>query len=188
MKIRLNVATKPQENKRPFVASAALIGVIAVLALVVLAHASWEAWQASRRVRHDIGVAENDIRVNTQKQEELDAYFKTQDAVQVLDRAGFLNSLIGERSFPWTKIFMDLEETLPAGTRVVEISPRLDNGRAEVELKVGAANEVALIQFLKAMESSKVFSGMTVRQEQIAKEPESMDKIEIDLTVWYSTT
>jgi Tfp pilus assembly protein PilN len=188
MKIRLNVSTNPQENKRPFLASAFLTGAVGLVALVVLANASWNAWQSSRRVRHDISVAEDEIRVNSQKQEALRSYFKTEEPEQVLDRAGFLNSLIGERSFPWTKIFMDLEETLPAGTRVVEISPHLDNGRAEVELTVGAANEETLIRFLKAMESSKVFSGLTVKQEQVAKEPESSDKIEIDLTVWYSTT
>jgi len=187
MKIRLNVSTKPQENKRPFLAGAFLIGAAGLVALFVLANASWDAWQSSRRVRHDIGVAENNIRANSQKQGALKAYFETKEVEQVLDRADFLNSLIGERSFPWTKIFMDLEETLPAGTRVVEISPKLENGRAKVELRVGAANEESLIRFLKSMESSKVFSGLTVRQEQVAKDPESPDKIEVDLTVWYST-
>lgn len=188
MKIRLNVSTNPQENKRPFLAGAFLAGAAGLVALGFLANASWNAWQSSRRVRREISVAEDEIRVNSQKQGALKAYFETKEVGQVLDRAGFLNSLIGERSFPWTKIFMDLEETLPAGTRVVEISPRLENGRAEVELTVGAANEEALIRFLKSMESSKVFSGMMVRQEQVAKEPASSDKIEINLTVWYSTT
>ena len=62
-------------------------------------------------------------------------------AKQVIDRSAFLNSLIDERSFPWTKIFMDLEKTLPPGVRVVSISPRLVNGRAEVALEVGVASD-----------------------------------------------
>jgi Tfp pilus assembly protein PilN len=188
MKIRLNVSTNPQENKRPFLAGAVLIGTVGLIALVVLADASWKAWQSSRKVRHDIGVATAQIDVKSEKQARLEAEFKAPAAQQLFDRAQFLNAMIAERSFPWTKIFMDLEETLPAGTRVVEISPRLVNGRAEVELKVGAANEEAMIRFLKAMESSRVFSGTTVQQEKTLDQSASFDKLEVDLTVWYSTT
>jgi len=188
MKTRLNVSTNPQENNRPFLAGAVAIGAVGLVALILLAHVSWNTWQSSRKVRRDISATENEVRENSQKQEALGLYFKTPQAQQLLDRAGFLNSLIGERSFPWTKIFMDLEETLTAGTRVVEISPRLINGRAEVELKVGAVNEEAVIKFLKSMEGSKVFTGLTVEREQVATEPDSPDKAEVDLTVWYSTT
>ena len=91
----------------------------------------------------------------------LHAYFQTDGAQQVLDRAAFLNSLIDERSFPWTKIFMDLEETLPPGVRVVSISPKLVNGRAEVAAGGRLPNPTTgKIQFLEAIEKSKVFSGL----------------------------
>ena len=85
-------------------------------------------------------------------------YFQTPAARQVMDRSAFLNSLIDERSFPWTKIFMDLEKTLPPGVRVVSISPHLVNGRAEVALQVGVASDESEIQFLQAIEKSPVFS------------------------------
>ena len=113
--------------------------------------------------------------------------FASPQAQQVLDRAKFLNSLIGERSFPWTSIFMDLEQTLPPGVRVVSISPRLVNGRAEVSLKVGAETDESKIKFLEVMEKSKVFSGMVVKQEQHADQPGASDQIVLDLTVWYTS-
>jgi len=104
----------------------------------------------------------------------------------VLDRAAFLNSLIGQRSFPWTKIFMDLERTLPPGVRVVKISPKLDNGRAIVELTVGAQSDEGKVKFLEALEKSKVFSDIRVKRDH-REEQAGPDRITVDLTAWYAT-
>jgi Tfp pilus assembly protein PilN len=188
MRLRLNLSTAPRENKRPFIAAAALLGTIGVVALLVLSHAAYKSWRANREIRVEIARLESDIRVNQQKQQALETYFQTPQAQQVLDRSGFLNSLIGQRSFPWTKIFMDLEQTLPPGVRVVTISPRLENGRALVTLTVGASSDEARLKFLEALEKSKVFSKIQVRAEHRPDQALGPDRILLDLSVWYETT
>ncbi len=188
MKLHLNLATAPQPNRRPFLAAAAVAGTVAVLALALLSHAAYRSWQASRQLRADINRWEQEIRAGQQRQQDLQSYFQSPGARQTLDRSAFLNSLIDERSFPWTKIFMDLEQTLPPGVRVVSISPQLINGRAEVTLEVGAVSDESKIQFLQAIEKSKMFSGMVVRDERRAEQLGSADQITLDLTVWYTTT
>ncbi|MGH9714783.1 MAG: hypothetical protein ACRD5M_15930 [Candidatus Acidiferrales bacterium] len=188
MKLHLNLTTAPRENKRPFMAAAALIGTVALLALLVLSHFAYKSWRANREIRVEIARLQNNIRVNEQEQRTLETYFQSPQAQQVLDRAGFLNSLIGQRSFPWTKIFMDLEQTLPAGVRVVTISPRLENGRAQVTLTVGASTDEAKIKFLEALEKSKVFSQIQVKAEHRLEQATGPDKIVLDLSVWYETT
>jgi Tfp pilus assembly protein PilN len=187
MKLPLNLATAPPELKRPFLAAAGLAGSIGLLALALLSWAAFSSWRANREIRADIARLQNQLRADREKQQILEAYFGTDAARQVLDRSAFLNSLIDERSFPWTKIFMDLEQTLPAGVRVVSISPRLQNGRAEVTLEVGAQSDESKIEFLKAMEKSKEFTGMVVKDEQ-RRDTGSEDKITLNLSVWYSTT
>jgi Tfp pilus assembly protein PilN len=187
MKIRLNLSTAPRENKRPFLAGAALIGTIGALALVILGHAAYISWRANRDIRLEIAHWQKEIRADQQKQQALESYFQTPMAHQVLDRAGFLNSLIGQRSFPWTKIFMDLEGTLPPGVRVVNISPHLENGRARVTLTVGASTDDGKIKFLEALEKSKVFSDVEVKSEHRLDQQTQGDKIVLDLTVWYET-
>jgi Tfp pilus assembly protein PilN len=127
------------------------------------------------------------IQASHQRQQSLESYFRSPGAQQVLTRSAFLNSLIDQRSFPWTKIFTDLENTLPPGVRVVSISPHLTNGRAEVTLKVGALTDQGKIQFLQAIEKSTVFSGMVVKDEQRSSQA-GQDPIILNLTVWYSTT
>jgi hypothetical protein len=187
MKLRLNLSTTPIENKRPFAAATAALGAVGVLIFLLMAHAAYTSWRANRELRAEISHWQSEIRANRQKQSALDTYFQTPAAKEVLDRAGFLNSLIGQRSFPWTKIFMDLEKTLPPGVRVIKISPKLDNGRATVELTVGAQTEEGKIQFLQALEKSKVFSDIRVKTDRNEDQPGLPDRITVDLTAWYAT-
>lgn len=163
-----------------------MLGTVAALALVLLSHAAYKSWRGNRDLRQDIARLEREIRTNQQRQQSLESYFQTPQAQQVLDRAGFLNSLIGQRSFPWNKIFTDLEATLPPGVRVVSISPRLDSGRALLTLSVGASTDEAKIKFLEALEHSKTFSGVQVRSER-REQAAGPDKMTVDLTVWYET-
>ena len=151
MKFQLNLATSPQANHRPFLAYSALIGTLGVLALAVLSLVAFKSWRANRELRGEMARSEASIHTDQDRQLALAANFRGQTAQQILDRSAFLNSLIDERSFPWTKIFMDLEETLPPGVRVVSIAPRLVDGRAEVRLEIGAATDEGKIQFLQAI-------------------------------------
>lgn len=187
MKLLLNLSTTPVENKRPFIAGASALGAMGVLTFMLLAHAAYTSWRANRELRAEISHWQSEIHSNRQKQAALDAYFQTPQAREVLDRAGFLNSLIGQRSFPWTKIFIDLEQTLPPGVRVIKISPKLDNGRAIVELTVGAESEEGKIKFLQSLEKSQVFSDIRVKNDHYQEEPGVPDRITLELTAWYST-
>ena len=83
---------------------------------------------------------------------------------------------------------MDLEHTLPPGVRVVSISPRLENGRAQVTLTIGASTDGAKIKFLEALEKSRVFSQVQVKSEHRLEQATGLDKIVLDLSVWYETT
>ena len=184
MKLRLNLSTSPRENKRPFLAGAGLLGTIGILALLLLSHFAYRSWRANRDIRLSIAGLEQQIQADEQRQHALEVHFKTSQAQQVLDRAGFLNSLIGERSFPWTKVFMDLGETLPPGVRVISISPRLDNGRALVKLTVSAMSDDSKVKFLKALENSKDFADIQVQGEH---HQQNSSEILLDLTAWYVT-
>jgi Tfp pilus assembly protein PilN len=192
MKLRLNLSTAPQENRRPFLAAAGVIGTLGIIALAILATASFRQWRANREIRADISRLEDQIRASTDQQADLDQYFHTDQAQKILERSNFLNSLIGERSFPWTKVFADLEETLPAGVRVVNIYPKLVNGQAEVILTIGAANDEQKIRFLEAIEKSKKFSDIHVTSERRTDQPQAgsamQDRIVLDLKAVYATS
>ena len=187
MKVRLNLSTAPQENRRPFLAAAVLIAVIGVIALVLLVWAGFSSWQSNRQVRARMTALQDEIRQSTAEQNQLAAYFRTSGARDIMDRANFLNSLIDERSFPWTDIFESLEKTLPDGVRVVSISPKLVNGRAELTLTVGAVNDQQKVSFLRAMETSKSFSNLEIMSEKHNAQGDPLDQVVLELNVDYET-
>jgi hypothetical protein len=82
---------------------------------------------------------------------------------------------------------MDLEKTLPPGVRVVNISPKLNNGRAQVEITIGAATDDGKIKFLQALEQSKVFSEIEVKGERHSDTGAALDRVVLELSAWYAT-
>jgi len=188
MKLQLNLATSPQPNNRPFVAYSALLGTLGVIALAVLSLGSYRSWRANRDLHTDMARWSDSIEQDQRLQQSLAAEFRGSGDQQILGRSAFLNSLIDERTFPWSKLFSDLEQTLPPGVRVVSISPKLENGRAEITLEVGSLTDEGKIQFLQAIEKSRVFSGLVVKGEQHPNVPTTPDRVVMSLTVWYSTT
>jgi len=194
MKINLNLSTRPLENHRRFVAGAGLLGLVGLVALLVLSQKVYSTWSANRAVRADIARIQREINQSEARQQQFARYFDTPEATQVLDRSAFLNSLIEERSFPWPKIFDDLEQTLPGGVRIVNIAPRLQGGRAQVKLTIAAMDDDSKVKFIRALEASKVFSDVHVRDEKYLEQTQgrggvtiSDDKITVTIDATYST-
>lgn len=161
---------------------------MALVALVFLSRAAIRSRRANLQLRTEVARLESEIHQQRQQQQALENYFRSPQAQQILDRSAFLNSLIDQRAFPWTKIFMDLEQTLPPGVRVVSIAPKLDNGRALVELTIGAATDEGKIKFLETLEKSPVFSGIEVKDEKHQEQVGASDRILLNLRAWYATT
>jgi Tfp pilus assembly protein PilN len=194
MRINLNLSTRPLENHRRFIAGAGLLAFVGLAALLILSQKVYATWSANRAVRADISRIQREINQSEARQQQFARYFDTPDAKQVLDRSGFLNSLIEERSFPWPKIFEDLEQTLPSGVRIVNIAPRLQGGRAQVKLTIAAMDDESKVKFIRALEASKVFSDVHVRDEKYLEQTQgrggvtiSDDKITVTLDATYST-
>jgi Tfp pilus assembly protein PilN len=187
MKVRLNLAASPLENNRRFIAGSGVLGLLALFALVVLSAYAYRNWRDTRQLRLEISGYESRIETLQHRRQELVAFFKNPKSLEVTDHAAFLNSLIEQRSFPWTKLFMDLEQTLPAGVRVVSIAPTMEKGRVRVKLVVGALTDEGKLKFLKALEDSKAFSDIQVRQET-RPQGGSTDRVMLDLEAWYATT
>src|SRR5579884_3919155 len=141
MQVRLNVATQPFESHRRFLAGAAAAGAAGLVALALLSTSVYRSWREDRGERAKVEQYERELQAMQRERGELAVFFDSAKTKTVMDRARFLNSLIDERSFPWTKIFTDLEKVLPAGVRVVSIEPRMEHGVVEVKLVVGAGSD-----------------------------------------------
>jgi type IV pilus assembly protein PilN len=186
MRVRLNVATKPLETHRPFLAGSALLGFFASLVFVLVGWHVYSARKAEaiRRTRTAQNQAELARLLHDRAQ--LEQYFNQPDISKLSDRAAFLNSIIDQSSFNWTQMFMDLEHVLPDGVRVLSIEPELVNGNMQVKLAVATSSDDAKLKFLRTLESSKVFTRLVLLSEREPRQPNEGNESVLDLQVIYS--
>ncbi|HLJ41739.1 MAG TPA: hypothetical protein VKT50_09655 [Candidatus Acidoferrales bacterium] len=166
MKTRFNLASSPLENNRRFIAGAATLGIIALAGSLFLSVHAMRARRTNGAIRADISRLENQIQASQREQGRLRVALKDPKTVEVMNRAQFLNNLIEQRTFPWTRMFADLEQILPPGVRVVSISPQMDKeGHVKVTLVVSAVNDEQKMKFVRSMVASPSFSNVRPTQE-----------------------
>jgi type IV pilus assembly protein PilN len=187
MRVRLNLATKAQVSNRRFLVGAGVVGAIAAIFFLALGWHVYSVRSFDARLRAQTQATNAKIADLQMQREDLERFFAQPENARLHDRAAFLNSLIDERSFNWTQMFMDLERILPGGVRVVSIEPRQVKGRVEVKLVVGASTDEAKLKFLRALEESHQFSGVELDREMMpVKQPGATDQKIIELTAFYS--
>jgi hypothetical protein len=168
MKVRLNLSTKPLETHRRFLGTAGVIGAVAALFFLGL---GWHVYSVRK--------ADETFRVKVA--------MVRQEMAGLEDRSAFLNTLIDQQSLNWTQMFMDLENIMPAGVRLISIEPRHDKGRVEVKLIVGAMNDETKLKFLHALENSHSFSNVELLTEKNSiGGPGSIDRLEVELKAVYA--
>ncbi|MFI5095286.1 MAG: hypothetical protein WCE50_08835 [Candidatus Acidiferrum sp.] len=188
MKVRLNLATKPLETHRKFLAGSGLLGVVAALAFIGLGWHVYLARKANAEMRAKSEGILLQVRELEQQRTSLERFFGLEENAKLHDRAAFINSLIDARSFNWTLMFMDLERVLPAGVHVISIMPTQNKGRVEVKFTIGATSDAAKLKFLEALENSKTFTDIKLVDETVPAQRTTEDQVVVQLTAEYSRT
>jgi hypothetical protein len=166
MKTRLNLATSPLEGDRRFMVGSVTAGVVGVVLMIVLAWYAFSTWRTNTSIQNQVRQLNTDMARLEDQRRQLETYFNQPQTVQRRDLAAFLNSLIAQRAFPWTRIFMDLEKSLPTGARVVSIEPTLAGDHLELRFTVEALGDDAKLQFLRTLENSPEFSDIQLLSER----------------------
>jgi Tfp pilus assembly protein PilN len=153
----LNLARRPFRNER----LPTLVLAVASLALVVLTvgHALLARDLLPGRAR--------DIESEVVATEKEIAALRTESAelrqvaapAQDLGEWAAVKGLVDRRMFSWTGLFAALENALPAGVRLVSVTPQEQGGATELTLvAVGRGSEDAL-ELLQALQSHEDFEG-----------------------------
>jgi type IV pilus assembly protein PilN len=185
MRVRLNLATKPLETHRKFIAGSGLLGFVAAIVFLTLGWHVYQARKANAEMRAKSAGIVKQVAEFEQQRAALERFFNLDENRHLHDRAAFINNLIDARSFNWTLMFMDLEKVLPAGVRVVSIEPKQEKGRIEVKFIIGAVSDEAKLKFLKALEDSKTFTHVELVGEHHPSGGTSTDQIVVELSAEY---
>ena len=189
MRVRLNLATKPLESHRRFLAGAGLSAFVAAVLFVALGWHVYSVRKAATEVRARAEKIREEFARYEEERNELKRFFDQKTIKGLSDRSGFINGIIAVRSFNWTQMFMDLEHILPAGAHIISIEPKQVSGYVELNLTFGAANDEVKLKFLHALETSKQFSEVK-EQNEVPPTPgsNSSDMWVVRLSTFYSGT
>jgi Tfp pilus assembly protein PilN len=189
LNVRLNLATKPLESQRKFYVSAGLVAALGAVVFLVLGLHVYSELKAQQDLRSK--EQENDRRavILQNRRQELDEFFARPENARLKERTAFVNGILEEESFDWTRMFMDLEKTLPVGVHVVSIQQKLEKGRISVRLTVGATSDEAKIKFLKAMEGAPTFKNVQLLSDTVPGPGSSSgDQSVLELSAIYART
>ena len=114
-------------------------------------------------VRQDIAKLDGQIRRVAAQQASLNGVLRQPDNAEVLERTVFLNELLYRKGISWTKIFTDMGKALPPNVKILTIRPYVNkDNKVTVDMTVGAETPLAVIDFMKALESSPLFESVSV--------------------------
>lgn len=159
MRYPVNLASEPFRRDRPVLVASTVVGVLLVgLLAMLVALAVFERSEAAE-TRQAIDRFQAELRAMAAEQAELEATLRRPENADALDLVVFVNSLLYRKGISWTRIFSDLEGVLPHNVRLISVRPQV-NTRSEIllDMVVGAQTPGPVIEMLKRMEDSPVFS------------------------------
>jgi type IV pilus assembly protein PilN len=159
MRYPINLASEPfRRDRAVIVASSVLAGLLVVtFGLLVLLIVNER--DQKRDVREATTQAEEQLARLAAEQSALEASMRKPENADVLERSVFLNTLIARKGVSWTKLFGDLESVMPHNVRLVAIRPQTDQKNSiQLEMTVGAQSVEPVVDLLKTMEGSGIFS------------------------------
>lgn len=162
-----NLATRPFYNERLVRGALAVALAVAVLwaalNVITLVSLSQQSAMLSDRIRNE-GLRAAGARTEA---DTVRRGLNVADLKRVSGAATEANALIERRTFSWTGLFNQLETTLPADVRLVEVQPQTDDvGRLILSLTVVSRKIEDLDEFIRGLEATGAFSGVVSRSDE----------------------
>lgn len=157
--IPINLASQPFRRDRAMILASLAVSVVLVCTLSLLIYLALQDRAQMAGVRHDVARLHREITAVSSQQAGYDTVLRKPENALVLDTTVFLNYLIYHKAISWSHIFSDLEKTVPYNVKIVSLRPSINaQNQVVLDINAGAESSQALIDLLKSLESSSVFS------------------------------
>jgi len=175
MKVAINLASQPFRRDRAMIAASIAVSILLVVTLGALISLILLDRSQLADVRTDLARLNRQIRTATAEQAKLDAVLRRPENTEVLERSLLLNQLIYRKGISWTKILEDLGHVLPYNVQVMNIRPFVNKeNKVTLDMQVAANTQGAIIEFLKALESSSLFEEASAPATQAPSQTEPL--------------
>src|SRR5262245_40662116 len=175
MKIPINLASQPFRRDRAILVASIILSVTLGMTLSVLISLIVTDREQLAGVRADIARLNTEIRKIASEQSQVEAVLRKPENAEVLERSIFLNALLKRKGISWTRIFADLEKTLPHNIRILQIHPTVDaNDRVLLDMQFGSESPAPMIELLKVMGESPLFARPDIKNQQAPTQSEPL--------------
>lgn len=171
LRVPLNLASKPFFNNRKFYAASlllclVLVGLSVANLLLYLAHRS-----QSLRLNRELADQTAEAGRLEQEQREIWARLQRPETEDFLNLVEYLNPLISQRTFSWTRFLNRLENLIPHQVQIVAITPRIVESEIVVEIFCNARSGADYIEFISRLEADSDFYQVNLMSEDVSKSP-----------------
>jgi type IV pilus assembly protein PilN len=184
IKLNINLSSKPFVNNRKFF-------MIAGVLLTLLISTSY--WNISRyqraharlgQVKRLLAQDQAQIEKLEKQQQEIIARLQKPETAEFLDLVDYINRLIKQRTFSWTRLLNDLETLTPGNLQIVSIKPQVVGNEIVIEIVASGRSSRDYIEFIASLESSGKFYNVNPIYEDISKSPGLVGRL-INVSVKY---
>jgi Tfp pilus assembly protein PilN len=175
MKVPINLASQPFRRNRAMLAASLAVSLLLAATLGGLISLILMDRAQVADVRVDLTRLNLEIRKATAEQSKLDVVLRRPENTEVLERSVLLNQLLYRKGISWTRILEDLGTTLPYNVQVINIRPFVNkDNKVTLDMQVAAQTQGAIIEFLKALESSPLFQEASAPSSQAPTQTEPL--------------
>lgn len=187
MRIELNLASRPSQHLRRFYLLAGAALAILVVVAAIQSTLFLRDWWSGRNLAKQVDRLSDEVARLQADETRLDQQLNRPEARDVIDRAGFLNFLILQKSVSWTQIFMDLEKLVPNRVQVASIRPEvLTSNRVRLDMSISGEGHGQLVEFVRRVETSDKFGEPVLSAETPPAQGAQDTGNRLTLTVLYA--
>lgn len=162
MKIPINLASQPFQRNRAMLMASGAVSLALVATLGLLIYLAMLDRSQLADLRRDVARLNRRIAAVQTQQTQADGVLHEPQNAIVLERSLFINNLLVYKSLSWSRLFSDLEKTVPYNVKVLSLHPSVNaESRVTLDMTVGSESPEGLIQFLVALERSPAFGEVT---------------------------
>ncbi len=176
LRVPLNLASNPFFNHRKFYALSLLLGLIFLVLSAANLYFYLTHRSKSLQLNQELANQAAETRGLEKEQQAIWERLQQPETEDFLNLVAYLNPLIAQRTFSWTRFLNHLENLVPHDLQIVAITPRIVDSEIVVEIICNARSGAHYIEFVSRLESASDFYGVNLMTEDVSKSPNFFGK------------
>ncbi|MCU1261576.1 MAG: hypothetical protein JWO80_4461 [Bryobacterales bacterium] len=183
MRIGINLASEPFRRDRPMLVATGAAAAVLTLTLLAFIWLAFLDRGAVSRDRQLLARLARDLQRLTAERAKYDREIRKPENSEVLDQSVMINALLVRKGISWTKMFADLEKTLPPNVRITQIVPQVNaSDHVTLDMTVAADSPEPLVVFIQKLEASDVFGSASVPVSQAPSQTDPFYRYRLTVT------